>query len=106
MRRCTLATVTMCLLAAGVSADEPRNITLFIADGCGANTHAAYEMWRGGPAVYRRAEWREHRAATYGLRSGARPERGTDPLAQDERLLRARIARGERLGNEERRHRR
>ncbi|MFG0259895.1 MAG: alkaline phosphatase [Phycisphaerales bacterium JB041] len=90
--------VTACLAAgaaAGLAAempqaasgDHPRNIIVFIADGCGESTHRAYEFWRGEPPIYRGAGWSRHDASTYALRSGSRPSRGVDPLEQDPRYV-------------------
>lgn len=82
----------VCTLAAGhvLGVEQPappRNIIVFVADGCGENTHRALEMWRGAPAVYRSGQWSAHSVATYGLRLGARPDRGSSPLDQDPRLV-------------------
>lgn len=66
--------------------DQPRNIIVFIADGCGANTHRTLELWRGEPPVYEGPEWARYSIATYALRSGSRPTE-PDPLAQDHRLV-------------------
>ena len=62
----------------------PKNIIVFIADGCGANTHRTLELWRGEPLVYQGPEWHRSSAATYALRAGSRPS-GPDPLIQDPR---------------------
>ena len=67
--------------------EAPRNVIVFIADGCGSNTHRAYELWRGEPALYRSGEWAELSVATYALRPGGRASRGSEPLAQDGRLV-------------------
>jgi alkaline phosphatase len=81
------AALLAALAAAPVSAQTPRNIIVFVADGCGENTHRAYELWRGEPALYRSPGWSRHSVATYGLRSGPRPERDLPPLQQDPRLV-------------------
>lgn len=64
----------------------PKNIIVFIADGCGANTHRTFELWRGQPCVYQGPEWDRYSTATYALRAGSRPN-GPDPLLQDPRFV-------------------
>ncbi|HZW09728.1 MAG TPA: alkaline phosphatase [Phycisphaerales bacterium] len=73
--------------AGAPTADPPRNIIVFVADGCGANTHRAFELWRGEPALYRGGAWAEHSVATFALRKPARPDRDRPPLAQDPALV-------------------
>jgi len=87
MRPRLLALLCLACLAGATHAQPPRNIIVFVADGCGGNTHRALELWRGAPPVYRSAPWSEHSLSTYALRSGARPARDLDPLAQDARLV-------------------
>ena len=65
---------------------EPKNIIVFIADGCGANTHRTFELWRGASMVYQGPEWDRHSAATHALRGGVKPT-GPDPLLQAPRFV-------------------
>jgi alkaline phosphatase len=67
--------------------ERPKNIIVFIADGCGQNTHRAYELWRGEPPIYRGDAWNSYSVATYALRKGARPSNDLAPLEQDPRLV-------------------
>lgn len=73
--------------AAAAGGDQPRNIIVFIADGCGESTHRAYECWRGEPMVYQGPEWSRYDATTYALRPSSRPSRGVEPLEQDPRYV-------------------
>lgn len=73
--------------AAHAAQDSPKNIIVFIADGCGQSTHRAYECWRGEPMVYQGPEWSRHDVTTYALRPGSRPSRGVEPLEQDPRYV-------------------
>ena len=73
--------------ARGRGGDQPTNIIVFIADGCGESTHRAYECWRGEPMIYQGPEWRRYDATTYALRPSSRPSRGVEPLEQDPRYV-------------------
>ena len=77
---------SLACLAPLAGAAPPKNIIVFIADGCGANTHRAFELWRGEPAIYRSPGWFHGSAATYALRLGLRSS-GPDPLWQDPRIV-------------------
>lgn len=74
-------------LPAHPAAASPKNIIVFIADGCGESTHRAFEFWHGDTPVYQTADWSRYDVTTYALRSGARPVRGLPLLEQDERLV-------------------
>jgi alkaline phosphatase len=83
--------VIACFCAAAgccaAASDPPRNIVVFIADGCGESMHDAFELWRGGAAAYRGEGWTAYSTATYATRGGERPERGAALLEQDARLV-------------------
>lgn len=80
--------LSLVVAACAFARDElPKNIIVFIADGCGENTQRAFELWRGEPARYQSAEWDRFSVATYALRMSIRPSRDLPPLAQDPRLV-------------------
>ena len=93
------STITLALCAVAVSpiiaAEKPastpplspRNIILFIADGCGESTHRAFELWQGEPARYQDPEWDRYNTTTFALRTSIRPSRNLPPLEQDPRLV-------------------
>ncbi|MFG0242637.1 MAG: alkaline phosphatase [Phycisphaerales bacterium JB054] len=72
---------------ASAGGGQPRNVIVFIADGCGENTHRAFECWRGEPMIYQGPEWSRYDVTTYALRAGSRPSRGVEPLEQDPRYV-------------------
>lgn len=71
-------------LACPLVAGTPKHVIVFISDGGGANTHRAYQLWRGSPMVYQSGEWDRYSVSTNALRSGMRPN-GPDPLIPDPR---------------------
>ncbi|MBN4052482.1 alkaline phosphatase [bacterium AH-315-K20] len=84
-----LLLLAACAAVAGGQPEQsqPKNIIVFIADGCGESTQRALELWRGEPMIYQGPEWTRFDATTYPLRPGPRPSRGVPPLEQDQRFV-------------------
>jgi alkaline phosphatase len=72
-------------LTPAADAAGPKNIILMEADGSGANSIAAAEMYTGklGREIFEGEDWVQAWVSTYPLRTGADPVPGPDGLRQD-----------------------